>query len=144
MVVLLYLLIGLYKTSSEVRLIFLYHHTACFRDDNKDIGEPSCGTCYLTGGPLYINSLMHNRSNSSAVTMEFVSYITPWIFTPWVGLQQWWGPSWDCPDSKVHGANMGLIWGRQDPGGPHVGPMNFAIWVIIAVNCLRPQHFKRN
>ena len=35
------------------------------------------------------------------------------------------------PDSKVHGANMGLIWGRQDPGGPHVGPMNIAIWVII-------------
>ena len=23
---------------------------------------------------------------------------------------------------------MGLTWGRQDPGGPHVGPMNFAIW----------------
>ena len=33
------------------------------------------------------------------------------------------------PDSKVHGANMGPIWGRQDLGGPHVGPMNFAIWV---------------
>ena len=32
------------------------------------------------------------------------------------------------PDSKVHGANMGPIWGRQDPGGPHVGPMTFAIW----------------
>ena len=32
------------------------------------------------------------------------------------------------PDSMVHGANMGPIWGRQDPGGPHVGPMNFAIW----------------
>ena len=32
------------------------------------------------------------------------------------------------PDSKVHGANMGPIWGRQDPGGPHVGPMNFANW----------------
>ena len=32
------------------------------------------------------------------------------------------------PDSKVHGANMGPIWGRQDPGGPHDGPMNFAIW----------------
>ena len=26
--------------------------------------------------------------------------------------------------SKVHGANMGPIWGRQDPGGPNVGPMN--------------------
>ena len=32
------------------------------------------------------------------------------------------------PDNKVHGANMGPIWGRQDPIGPHVGPMNFAIW----------------
>ena len=48
------------------------------------------------------------------------------------------------PDSKVHGANMGPIWGRQDPGanmgpiwdrqdpgGPYVGPMNFAIWVVL-------------
>ena len=32
------------------------------------------------------------------------------------------------PDSKVHGTNMGPIWGWQDPGGPHVGPMNLAIW----------------
>ena len=24
--------------------------------------------------------------------------------------------------------DMGPIWGRQDPGGPHVGPMNVAIW----------------
>ena len=32
------------------------------------------------------------------------------------------------PDSKVHGANMGPIWGRQDPGGPYVGPVKFAIW----------------
>ena len=31
-------------------------------------------------------------------------------------------------DSKVHGANMGPIWGRQDPGGLHVDPMNFVIW----------------
>ena len=23
---------------------------------------------------------------------------------------------------------MRPIWGRQEPGGPHVGPMNFAIW----------------
>ena len=23
---------------------------------------------------------------------------------------------------------MGLIWGREGPGGPHVGPINFAIW----------------
>ena len=36
------------------------------------------------------------------------------------------------PDSKVHGANMGPIWGRQDPAGPHVGPINFATWVITS------------
>ena len=35
------------------------------------------------------------------------------------------------PDNKIHGANMEPIWGRQDPGGPHVGPMNFAIWVVL-------------
>ena len=31
---------------------------------------------------------------------------------------------WNIPNNKVHGP----IWGQQDPGGPHVGPMNFAIW----------------
>ena len=34
------------------------------------------------------------------------------------------------PDNKVHGADMGPIWGRQQPGGPHVGPMDFAIRVV--------------
>ena len=37
----------------------------------------------------------------------------------------------DYPDNKVHWANLGPIWGRQDPGGPHVGLMNLAIWVIV-------------
>ena len=37
------------------------------------------------------------------------------------------------PDSKVHGANMGPIWDRQDPGEPHVGPMNLAIWDVSAL-----------
>ena len=36
------------------------------------------------------------------------------------------------PDSKFHGANMGSIWGRQDPGGPLCGPMNFIIWDGLA------------
>ena len=51
------------------------------------------------------------------------------------------------PDSKIHGANMGLIWGRQDPGGPHVGPMNFAIRVGNVADNVRmiilvPYHYK--
>ena len=29
---------------------------------------------------------------------------------------------------------MGPIWGPKNPGGPHVGPMNFAIWVIIVTS----------
>ena len=32
-----------------------------------------------------------------------------------------------CP-CKVNGAKMGPIWGWQDPGGPHVGRKNLAIW----------------
>ena len=36
--------------------------------------------------------------------------------------------SYHHPDSNVHGTNMGPTWGWQDPGGRHVGPMNFAIW----------------
>ena len=41
----------------------------------------------------------------------------------------WWHQGF--PDGKVLGANMGSIWGRQDPGGPHDGPMNFAVWVVM-------------
>ena len=36
------------------------------------------------------------------------------------------------PD-KVQGANMRLIWGRQDPGGPRVGPMKL-IWVEMLMD----------
>ena len=32
---------------------------------------------------------------------------------------------------KVHGANMGPIWGRQDSSGLHFGPMNFVIWWFL-------------
>ena len=39
-----------------------------------------------------------------------------------------------CPDSKVHGAKMGPIWGRQDSSGPHVCPVNFAIWDVYLMH----------
>ena len=51
----------------------------------------------------------------------FVNYRWRYIMAQWLHDLQ------PIPDSKVHGANMGPIWGRQDPGGPHVGPMNLAI-----------------
>ena len=36
------------------------------------------------------------------------------------------------PHSKVYGPNMGPTWGRQDPGGPHVGHMNVVIWDMLS------------
>ena len=44
------------------------------------------------------------------------------------------------PYSKFHGANMGPIWGQQDPGGPHDGPMNFVIWecMITSIQMKQP------
>ena len=39
------------------------------------------------------------------------------------------------PDSKVHGASLGPIGGRQDPGGPHVCPLNLAICVCSLMMC---------
>ena len=52
---------------------------------------------------------------------------------------------WIIPDSKVHGANMGPIWDQQDPGGTHVGPMNYAIWdCFVHINSLRPRRFELN
>ena len=38
---------------------------------------------------------------------------------------------------------MGATWGQQDPGGPHVGPMNFAIKVTkkLLVKYSQPQNF---
>ena len=37
----------------------------------------------------------------------------------------------DNPGSKVHGVIIGPIWGRQGPGGPNIGPMNFATWAHL-------------
>ena len=47
------------------------------------------------------------------------------------------------PNSKVHGANMGPIWGRQDAGGPRVGPMNFATWELWCRTLKHTEKFKQ-
>ena len=56
-----------------------------------------------------------------------------------------WGTETDCICwqallivtliARFIGPFKGPIWGRQAPGGPHVGPMNFAIWVNIYTFC---------
>ena len=81
----------------------------------------------------YMATMLHDSSDKPRPLIPYSQHeeCPAWeIMTHWVLLHH-------TPDSKVHGANMGPIWGRQDPGGPHVGPMNFAIWdytVIQATN----------
>ena len=41
------------------------------------------------------------------------------------------GISVNYPDSKVHGASKGPICGMSAPDGPHAGPMNIAISVVM-------------
>ena len=40
----------------------------------------------------------------------------------------------NVPDSKFHGVYMGPSWGRQDPGGLHVGHTKLAIWVVFMLS----------
>ena len=35
---------------------------------------------------------------------------------------------------------MGPTWGRQDPDGPHVGPMNLAIWDLVSCSTILTEH----
>ena len=51
-------------------------------------------------------------------------------------MKQPWKNMGNSLDNKVHGANMGPIWDRQDSGGPHIGPMNIAIWVSHTNVCV--------
>ena len=69
----------------------------------------------------YVRSWQSSRRFLELPTLKRNCYFDKTFLTDYI-------VSCQHPDNKVHGANMGPIWGRQDPGGPHVGPMNFAIW----------------
>ena len=56
--------------------------------------------------------------------MEMFSAFWPWMQSFDIAVIM----DMNNPDSKVHEANMGPIWGCQDLGGPHVGPMNLSVW----------------
>ena len=67
-------------------------------------------------------------------TDEFYTF-TPasvlfWDFSMLRRLSKYWQSyvRWEImiPDSKIHGANMGLTWVLSALGGPHVGPINLA------------------
>ena len=97
---------------------------------------------FILGGSMWIiypcpSTLFHRHWSNHMITT--VSVQLSWII--WINravpcqnkTQQSTNCMHDYPESKVHGPNMGPIWGRQDPGGPHVGPMNLAIWVYLYI-----------
>ena len=72
---------------------------------------------------------VYSRWNMGSLTTHYVRCAVWRMYSGDVFARFLHGPVTDnTPDSKVHGANIGPIWGRQDPAGPHVGPMKFAIW----------------
>ena len=74
---------------------------------------------------LFHNLHLHNRINCNCTCCESYSVF---VCVSYISLSK--EQLISCPDSKVNVANVGPIWGRQDPGGFHVGPMNLAIWVL--------------
>ena len=76
--------------------------------------QDQTGVSYFPQNILTIWELLHT---------EYQGIVRAWM-SICINIKQWDGN----PDSKFHGAIMGPIWGRQDPGGLHVGPMNFATW----------------
>ena len=78
-----------------------------------------------------------NLSIFNVMFLQAMHIITPmhaYIITEaYFKIVLYWDSMVAYPDSKVHGADMGPIWGRRDPCEPHVDPMNFAIWVQIHI-----------
>ena len=75
---------------------------------------------------FYAKTFFH-MFRDNVMTWKFFAYYWPFVR----GIHRWTEGSasqrvindvvnLNNPDSKVHGTNMGPIWGRQDPGGPHV------------------------
>ena len=72
--------------------------------------------------------LISNVDTEKARAVENPPVVIEWSSYPVYSIQLLLMTWRSNADSKVRGANMGPIWGRQDPCGPHVGPMNLAIW----------------
>ena len=82
--------------------------------------------CWCVGhSPIWSNYWSPCQRLQYPVSIQAISVVGP-VLGCWVQLER----VETVPDSKVHGANMGPIWGWQDPDGPHVGPMNLAIWGV--------------
>ena len=91
----------------------------------------------LRRGPVLHCAWRRSRVNSSSLNKideklqtNLVSAISSNSNNP-LFKQRWPNLPLHFPDSKVHGANMGPTWVLSAQDGPHVGPVNLAIWVIM-------------
>ena len=91
-------------SNAEYVSIWWRHHVV-----TDIICEPVCNKCSL--GVCLLSSTIERKCRLNSTPQEKIA-----------------------PDSKIHGAYMGPIWGRQDPGGHHVGPMNFAICGVTVLH----------
>ena len=75
-----------------------------------------CNGTIITANVRTLNVIAANRLLTSFEN-RLVIGCTDWIYL-----------FRNIPDNKVHWVNMGPTWVLSSPGGPHVGPMNLAIW----------------
>ena len=122
------------KDGLTTGLHFFFH----FVDKKTAQIETACGQIGCTTSVVLDNSTNHNCADRSISSLSrllcqkawktcgvFFLHFVP-SFVPIGGCVEKYNDG--IPDSKFYGVNMGPIWGRQDPGGPLVGPMNFVIW----------------
>ena len=100
------------------------------------VGPVSVETLYDSHGDTYVIFLLDDAQTQHLMMWIFDgvqgSCGGDYLHNPHLGELLTTKAVLSLPDSKVYGANMGpKIWGPQDPGGPHVGPMNLAIWDAI-------------
>ena len=77
------------------------------------------------------DTLDHN-TNKTMVYTTFYSHASKVIDRmTYMLIWLWYFKAFNHPDSKVHGANMGHTLVLSAPAGPHVGPINFAIWAPL-------------
>ena len=72
---------------------------------------------------ISVLSLLLQSSKQYYAALDFIIMESDWTIY-----------NYTYPDSKVHGANMGPTLVLSTPDGPHVGPMNFAIWVAMQIH----------
>ena len=90
-----------------------HNKTVCiFRGINCITWRPVSNTQHM--GERYHNNTELGITNTLKADISWIVHIVCYLTDSF-------------PDSKVHGANMGPIWGRQDPGGPMLAP-----WILLS------------